>query len=63
MVGNVILEAPGGRWGAFLIIMVVAFFLGMFIDWIGIILLLVPIVTPIAAKLGFDPMVCHDDMH
>jgi TRAP-type mannitol/chloroaromatic compound transport system permease large subunit len=36
--------------------MVVAFFLGMFIDWIGIVLLLVPIVTPIAAKLGFDPI-------
>jgi len=56
VVGNIILGAPGGRWGAFLIIMVVAFFLGMFIDWIGIVLLLVPIVTPIAAKLGFDPI-------
>jgi len=56
VVGNIILGAPGGRWGAFLIIMVVTFFLGMFIDWIGIVLLLVPIVTPIAAKLGFDPI-------
>jgi len=56
VVGNIIMGAPGGRWGAFLIIMVVAFFLGMFIDWIGIVLLLVPIVTPIAVNLGFDPI-------
>lgn len=28
----------------------------MFIDWIGIILLMVPIMTPVAAALGFDPV-------
>lgn len=56
VVGNIILAAPGGKWGVFLIIMVVTFILGMFIDWIGIVLLLVPIVTPIAVKVGFDPV-------
>lgn len=56
VLGNLILSAPVGKWGIFLIIMLMVFFLGMFIDWLGIVLLLVPIVTPIAAKLGFDPI-------
>lgn len=56
VIGNLILRAPGGKWGIFLIIMFILFILGMFIDWLGIVLLLVPIVTPIAAKLGFDPI-------
>jgi TRAP-type mannitol/chloroaromatic compound transport system permease large subunit len=28
----------------------------MFIDWIGIVLLFVPIVTPLAVQMGFDPI-------
>ncbi len=56
VVGSLILRAPVGKWGIFLIVMLLVFFLGMFIDWLGIVLLLVPIVTPIAAKLGFDPI-------
>jgi tripartite ATP-independent transporter DctM subunit len=56
VVGNIILATPGGRWGAFAVIMVIAFFLGMFIDWIGIVLLFVPIVTPLAVKMGFNPI-------
>ncbi|MBN1151714.1 MAG: TRAP transporter large permease subunit, partial [Dehalococcoidia bacterium] len=35
VVAEAILSAPGGRWGAFFLIMFVAFILGMFIDWIG----------------------------
>jgi tripartite ATP-independent transporter DctM subunit len=58
--GNVveafILATPGGRWGAFAIIMFVCFVLGMFIDWMGIIFIIVPIVTPVAPVLGFDPL-------
>ncbi len=30
--------------------------LGMFIDWIGIIMIVVPLFTPIAVSLGFDPV-------
>ncbi|MBC7332001.1 MAG: TRAP transporter large permease subunit [Synergistetes bacterium] len=56
VVANVIMKSPGGKWGAFIVIMAILFFLGMFIDWLGIVLLLVPIVTPIATKLGFDPI-------
>ncbi|MCK4222468.1 MAG: TRAP transporter large permease subunit [Dehalococcoidia bacterium] len=56
VVANAILSAPGGRWGAFVVIMFICFVLGMFIDWIGIVFIMVPIITPIVAVLGFDPL-------
>ena len=54
VVENFILSIPGGRWGAFALIMFVCFILGMFIDWIGIIFVMVPILAPIVPQLGFD---------
>jgi len=56
VVMQMLLAVPGGRWGTFAVVMIIVFFLGMFIDWIGIILLMVPIITPVAAALGFDPV-------
>jgi len=56
VVKDFILGAPGGRWGAFAIIMFIMFILGMFIDWLGIVFIMVPIVTPIGAALGFDSL-------
>jgi len=56
VVANLILSVPGGRWMAFAIIMFISFILGMFIDWIGIIFILVPILAPIVPKLGFDSL-------
>jgi len=56
VVENFILSIPGGRWGAFALIMFVCFILGMFIDWIGIIFVMVPILAPIVPQLGFDPL-------
>ncbi|MDQ7785260.1 MAG: TRAP transporter large permease subunit [Desulfomonilaceae bacterium] len=38
------------------IMMGCVFFLGMFIDWLGILLIVLPIFTPIAAELGFNPL-------
>jgi TRAP-type mannitol/chloroaromatic compound transport system permease large subunit len=55
-VEEAILAAPGGRWGAFVAIMLIVFLLGFFIDWIGIVLIMIPIMHPIAATLGFDPL-------
>ena len=43
-----------GKWGTFIIMMVILFFLGMFIDWIGIIMITFPVFLPIAQELGFD---------
>jgi TRAP-type mannitol/chloroaromatic compound transport system permease large subunit len=56
VIENVIMGAPGGRWGAFAMIMFIVFMLGFFIDWIGIVFIMVPIVAPLAPALGFDPL-------
>lgn len=56
IVEKVILGAPFGKWGAFGIIMLLVFILGMFIDWVGILLIMIPIITPIGRKLGFDDL-------
>ncbi|MFW6102769.1 MAG: TRAP transporter large permease [Chloroflexota bacterium] len=54
VVNSFVLAAPGGKWGSLLVVMFIVFILGMFIDWIGIVLIMVPIVTPIAGELGFN---------
>ena len=56
VVKELILAAPGGRWGAFAMVMFIMFLLGFFIDWIGIIFIMIPILSPIAPELGFDPL-------
>jgi tripartite ATP-independent transporter DctM subunit len=56
VVERFILSIPGGRWASFALIMIVCFILGMFIDWIGIIFVMVPILAPIVPQLGFDPL-------
>jgi TRAP-type mannitol/chloroaromatic compound transport system permease large subunit len=56
VVTNLLLSAPGGRWGVFTLIMFIVFILGMFIDWIGILFITVPLITPIGNTLGFDPL-------
>jgi len=53
---EMILAMPGGKWGAFAVIMFIIFMLGFFIDWIGILFITVPIITPIFGVLGFDPV-------
>ena len=53
---ELIMSMPGGKWGAFAVIMFIIFMLGFFIDWIGILFITVPIVTPIFEVLGFDPV-------
>jgi tripartite ATP-independent transporter DctM subunit len=56
VVTKLLLSAPGGRWGVFTLIMFIIFILGMFIDWIGILFITVPLITPIGNTLGFDPL-------
>ncbi|MBN1153159.1 MAG: TRAP transporter large permease subunit [Dehalococcoidia bacterium] len=56
VVEEFILSAPGGRWGAFAMVMFVIFILGFFIDWIGILFIVVPIISPLAPALGFSPL-------
>ncbi len=56
VVTSTLLNLPLGKWGTFFVIMFILFILGMFIDWLGIIFIMVPIITPLAVKLGFDPI-------
>ncbi len=45
-----------GKWGTFWVMMAIVFLLGMFIDWIGIVLICFPLFLPIAKQFGFDPI-------
>jgi tripartite ATP-independent transporter DctM subunit len=56
VVTSLMLAAPFGKWGAFVLIMFIIFILGFLIDWIGIVFIMVPLMTPIAPALGFDPL-------
>jgi len=56
VVTRLIMAVPGGRWGAFFMVMLIVFVLGMFIEWIGIVFIIVPVFSPILQKLGFDPL-------
>jgi tripartite ATP-independent transporter DctM subunit len=45
-----------GPIGILAIMMFVLFILGMFIDWLAILLIIIPVFIPVANKLGFDPL-------
>lgn len=56
LVKDWLLGLPVGRWGV-LIIMALSFFaFGLFMEWVGIVPILVPIFTPVIAALGFNPL-------
>jgi len=56
VVADMIMSAPGGKWGAFGLIMVIVFILGFLVDWMAIVFILVPLMAPIMPTLGFDPL-------
>jgi tripartite ATP-independent transporter DctM subunit len=56
VVADMIVTVPGGRWASFAMIMLIVFLLGLFIEWIGIVFIIVPIFSPILADLGFNPL-------
>ncbi len=45
---------PGGEWGFLLAVNVLVFILGCFIDFFEIAFIVVPLLAPVAAKLGID---------
>ena len=56
-VENLIIELGGGTPLAVLLVMMgILFILGMFLDWVGIALLTMPIFVPIIIKMGYDPI-------
>ncbi|MGY3569353.1 TRAP transporter large permease [Vibrio paucivorans] len=46
----------GGALATLLIMMVILLVLGMFLDWVGVALLTMPIFVPIITSLGYDPV-------
>lgn len=53
-VQNLLLGLEVNRWVIFVILQAIVFFLGMFVDAVGIILICVPIFYPVVEALGFD---------
>ena len=56
MVANLAMNMPGGANMVFLVAAIFVFFLGMFLEPGAVIFLAVPIIAPILANLGFDPL-------
>jgi len=55
-ISSLFLNMPGGRWAVLIVINIIYIVMGMFVDWIGICLLFVPIFSPILQSFGFDPI-------
>jgi tripartite ATP-independent transporter DctM subunit len=49
-------ELPGEKWGFIILSMLLIFSLGFFIDFVEISYIVVPILVPVAATLGIDPL-------
>ena len=45
-----------GKWGTYAVMMLIVLILGMFIDWIGIVLICFPLFLPIAKEFGFNKL-------
>ncbi|MFP4429168.1 MAG: TRAP transporter large permease subunit [Desulfovermiculus sp.] len=56
MVQDFLLNLPFGPWGVLIIMMAAFFTFGLFMEWVGIVPILVPIFTPVLQQLGFDPL-------
>jgi len=56
LIEDLLLQLPGGAFGAMLVVMLVMFFLGFVLDFIEITFVVVPIVGPILLSMGLDPV-------
>ncbi|MCP4578802.1 MAG: TRAP transporter large permease subunit [Deltaproteobacteria bacterium] len=56
LVTNILANLPGGRWAVFILLQLLYFVLGMFLDPTGIVMLCTPVFVPVIIKLGFDPV-------
>ena len=56
IVEDVLKSMPGGAFGAMLVVMILMFVMGFFLDFIEIVFVVVPIVGPILLTMGLDPI-------
>jgi tripartite ATP-independent transporter DctM subunit len=62
VVDDLITSAGLGSWGLLFLIMAIVFFLGFFLDWIEITLIVLPVFAPMVAALDFGDHVAKEDM-
>jgi tripartite ATP-independent transporter DctM subunit len=55
-VSNLVESLPGGQWGVLIFSVLFVFLLGMFLETLALIMLAAPILTPLIANAGFDPL-------
>ena len=60
VVEELILEAGFGSWGLLFLIMSIVFFLGFFLDWVEITLIVLPVFAPLVVGLNFEGHVPED---
>jgi tripartite ATP-independent transporter DctM subunit len=53
-VKNAVMALPFGKWGIIIGMQLIMIFLGMFLDWVGIVFLTMPLFVPIIEELGFS---------
>ena len=56
VISQFFLNLPFGKRGVLIVIQLLLIIMGLFIDWMGILFIVVPLITPIAAEPGFDPI-------
>ncbi|MCF8106207.1 MAG: TRAP transporter large permease subunit [Desulfohalobiaceae bacterium] len=56
VVADLLVASGLSSWMALIIMLLIVFIMGMFIDWAAILLVTVPIFMPICIELGYDPL-------
>ena len=56
MIERALLSLPFGPTGVLICILIATFLLGFFLDWLELTLIVLPLVGPVVAGLGFDPV-------
>lgn len=56
LIGNALIGLQVGPAALMLIMFTIIFIFGMFMDWIGILLVIIPIYEPIVKAMGWDPL-------
>ena len=56
LIERALLGLPFGPSGIIICILFATFILGFFLDWIELTLIILPLVSPVVANLGFDPV-------
>ncbi len=56
VVADLLIGSGMNRWIVLIIMMLIIFIMGMFVDWLAILLVTVPVFMPIAIELEFNPL-------